>query len=125
MTKARREDADNCRQPTTVVENYLVNDDVRDEFTALIEDIAPHRLAKASHCSIDAARRWLSGERIPNATSLFNMAKSIPKIAMWLAEHGGHGHEAWIIAELRATAMQEGPEAEFARRLLRMAKVSK
>jgi len=122
---ARREKPDNSSSQTTVVEDYFIDRTVRAEFIVIIEDIGAHRLAKASGCSIEAARLWLAGERTPNAASLFNMARAIPRIGLWLAEHGGYGHEAWIMSELRATAMQEGPEAEFARRLLRMAKVSK
>lgn len=113
---ARRDDS---RRQTTVVENYFTDVVVREEFKCLIEDIAPHKLAQAAKCSLDAARLWIAGQRTPKANHIFNMAKSIPRIAMWLAEHGGHGHEAWIISELKATAMQESPEGQFARRLLR------
>lgn len=119
MGKAIAQRVGDSRRPTTVDEDYFTDKVVRAEFKCLIADIAPHRLARAADCSLDAARLWIAGTRTPKANHIFNMAKSIPKIAMWLAEHGGHGHEAWIISELKATAMQETPEGQFARRLLR------
>lgn len=119
MGNARAAARDNSRRQTTVVENYFTDRAVREEFQCLIEDIAPHKLAKAAQCSLDAARLWVAGERTPRASHIFNMAKSIPRVAMWVAEYGGHGNEAWIISELKAMAVDEGPEGQFARRLLR------
>lgn len=86
--------ADYSRTPTTVVENYFSERELREEFAALISDLTPRQIAKASGCTIDAAKMWLAGKRLPNQASTFNMAQRLPRVRQYVERKIGSGGDA-------------------------------
>lgn len=41
-------------------------------------------LRRITGCSDEAARKWKAGRRCPNAASLVNLARQVPKVREWL-----------------------------------------
>lgn len=121
MGKAIAARHDDSRTPTTVVENYFEERAIRKECAVIIGAFTARQLEKASGCSTDAAKLWIAGRRIPNLTSAFNIAQSLPTVRDWVALRCGiervmqaRSWDAWL-AGLYAIAAGSGPDAEKAR----------
>jgi len=115
---------DNSRTPTTVVGNYFSEREAREEFSATIYQFMPRQLAKASGCTIDAAKHWIGARRSPNLASTINMARSLPCVSEWLAEKIGwraaHAMSAdAVIRWAHETRAAAGLDGEVARAVLR------
>jgi hypothetical protein len=98
---------DYCRTPTTVVEKYFDERELREEFATLIADLTPRQIAKASGCTIDAAKMWLAAMRLPNMASTFNMSQRLPRVNEWVQRKGGIGAASAQIATLRQFVADE------------------
>lgn len=85
---------DYSRTPTTVVENYYSERELREEFSVLVSGYTARQLSKSSGCTVDAAKMWLAGKRTPNLASAFNMAQDIPVVSNWVQQKIGHGGDA-------------------------------
>lgn len=85
VSKAIAVRGDDSRTPTTVVENYFEEREIRKECAVILGAFTARQLEKASGCSTDAAKLWIAGRRIPNLTSAFNIAQSLPTVRDWVA----------------------------------------
>lgn len=80
------------RTPTPDVGNYFSDRELREEFSALVSGYTARQLSRASGCTIDAAKMWLAGKRIPSTTSTFNMARNgLTVVQDWAADKIGTG----------------------------------
>lgn len=121
MSKAIAARHDDSRTPTTVVENYFEERAIRKECAVIVGAFTARQLSTASGCSTDAAKLWIAGKRIPNLTSAFNLAQSLPTVRDWVALRCGmervmqaHSWDVWLQG-LYTIAGGAGPDAERAR----------
>ena len=115
---------------TTIVPSYpqrfQTETEAAREFSALVLPFTAEDLSNASGRTTEAAKKWKSGKRFPNGTSLLNMGKTIPKVRDWIqAELGGPPIKADgpdmlspVIAGLHAAAQLPGEQGAIARAML-------
>src|SRR4051812_14708813 len=72
MANAIGRRGDDSLTPTIVVRNYFSDYGAREEFSATICKFTAPQLAKASHCSTDAAKKWIAGRSSPNLANTIN-----------------------------------------------------
>ena len=105
---------------TTVVP--ITDDEFKEAIAAKVLHISTGRLAKATQRTKDAAKLWKSGERVPNAPTLINLARNLPAIREWVVEQcGGETNQnaaSVIGSAVLKLAAQNTPEGEAARQIL-------
>lgn len=112
------------RLGTTVGQNLFSEEQDREQLSAVICKFTPRQIAKVTHCSADAAKKWIAGERLANTTNTLNMALSLPCVQLWVADRAGIQRAAQarsldgVIAWATAHRLLIGPDGDMARAIL-------
>jgi hypothetical protein len=97
-----------------------------ERFSAVILGFTAKQLAHASGRTVEAAKEWIAGSRMPSGASLINMARSLPCVLRWINEEAQAGHRAAmarsddsVLSALRKLKDAAGPEGDAVRAILR------
>jgi hypothetical protein len=111
--------------PKQILPPKITDRDAATSFSAVIIGFKAKQLAAASGRTVEAAKEWIAGTRMPSGASLINMARSLPCVLAWINEQAMAGHKAAmarsddsVVGALRKLSDREGPEGDAVRAIL-------
>lgn len=102
---------------------FVTQSELKQRFSAVLLRFTAKDLARASGCSVDAAKSWKNGERFPHGDALINLASTLEPINSWLrgetrlvvnSPHANSRH-----ADMVEQSVLPGPDGDAARAYLR------
>lgn len=105
-------------------------DDLAEELAGVLLPFTARAVKKATGVSLEAAKSWKKGRRFPHGSSLIRMASQFDTVDAWLRgkiSRGGNVEfdspevSTAVVGELQKLALQDGPEGDAARKVLRNA----
>ena len=98
---------------TPVGRKFIVRQpEVRKSIVIVLQRHTKRQLADATETTIEGARHWVNGSRIPDLTSIINLARSLPEVRAWL-----YGQ-----IEMNDRAAQAGSDDAVTEALVRLAR---
>ena len=80
---------------TPVGRKYIISEpEIRRSVVIVLQRQTKRQLADATETTIEGARHWVNGTRIPDLTSIINLARSLPEVRAWLYEQIESGDRA-------------------------------
>lgn len=111
--------------PKQILSPKISDRDAAESFSAVVLPFTAKQLSAASGRTVEAAKEWIAGTRMPSGASLINMARSLPCVLAWINEQAMAGHKAAmarsddsVIGALRKLKDREGPEGDAVRAIL-------
>lgn len=111
--------------PKQILPPRISDREAAERFQAVVIGYSAKQLAQAAGRTVEAAKEWLAGTRMPSGASLINMARALPCVLAWINEEAQAGHRAAmaqsddiVLAALRRLKDAPGTEGEAVRAIL-------
>lgn len=111
--------------PQQILPPKITDREAAERFSAVILPYTAKQLANAAGRTVEAAKEWIAGSRMPSGASLINMARALPCVLKWINEEAQAGHRAAmarsddsVVSALRKLKDATGPEGDAVRAIL-------
>lgn len=117
---ARRERRSRGRTVSVPRTEFVSPKRIAEDVAEALQGISEGIVAQAADCTKDTAQSYKLGRRAPSSAKLLNMARSLPTVAILIAEEIDDGRNPIfrVLSILRDLAKYETPEGRFARGVL-------